>query len=226
MKRMVSLLLILVFAFLASASAEGKLKVTEKNLIVYTGKDSGSFYAKIENVGDAAVGVDSGDLVVFSEDDDILLSESYITTSPSYVVLQPGDYLYAKKFLWDSSLKNAAIGDYKFSIPTRKSTSVFTKIPCEATFELLGTDSYDNYIYVTFSNPLDAPTYEFYIAAALHDANGNLLFVDSNVLSSIAVHPGSTITAKLYIDSDLVEYYEANDLVPASVDAMVLYSHK
>lgn len=55
-----------VFLFSATALAEGKLKVTEKNLLVYAGDDNGYFYAKVENVGDVAVGVDSGDLVIFS----------------------------------------------------------------------------------------------------------------------------------------------------------------
>lgn len=226
MKKMTALLLVQVFLFSATALAEGKLKVTEKNLFVYAGDDNGCFYAKVENVGDVAVGVDSGDLVIFSEDDDIILTDSYITTLPSYIVLQPGDYLYVKEFLWNSALKNAAIGDYKFSVPMRKSTKTFTKVPCEATFELEGTDSYENYVYVTFTNTSEEPIYDFYIVAALHDADGNLVFVDSKSLSNVAVHPGSTVTTKLYVDRDLMEHYKMNSIVPATVDAMVLFSNE
>lgn len=223
MKKMVALVLVLVIAFSASAVAEGKLKVTEKNLLLYSGKNTGYFYAKVENVGDAAVGVDSGSLVIFSEDDDIILSKNYITTSPSYAILQPGDYLYVEEFLWDNAIKNAVVGDYKFSIPTRKGTKSFTKIACDATFSLAGADSYDNYVYVTFTNPTDKTIYDFYIVAALHDAGGNLIFVDSDSLSNVAIHPGSTVTKKLYVDNDLMEHYEANKIVPTAVDAMVLY---
>lgn len=226
MKKITALLLTLMFLFSSTALAEGKLKATEKNLFVYTGDDNGYFFAKVENVGDSAVGVDSGDLVIFSEDDDIILSDSYVTTLPSYVVLQPGDYLYVKKFLWDSSLKNATIGDYKFSMPIRKSTKTFTKIPCEATYKLEGTESYDNYAYVTFTNTMEDPIFDFYVVVALYDADGNLIFVDSNSLSNVAIHPGSTVTTKLYIDRDLMEYYKMNNINPATVDAMVLYPNE
>lgn len=223
MKRIAALLVVLVLLCSSSVLGEGKLKVTEKNLLVFPGDDSGYFYAKVENVGDEAVGVDSGDLVVFSEDDDIILTESYVTTNPSYVVLEPNDYLYVYEFLWDSALKNAAIGDYKFSIPTRNSSTTFTKVDCDATFELPGSDSYDNYIYVTFTNPTDETINGFYVVAALHDAEGNLLFVDSDSLSTLGVHPGSTVTSQVYVKKDLMEYYELYGLVPTTVDAMVLY---
>lgn len=223
MKKVIVLLLALAFLFPATAFGEGKLKATEKNILVYAGDDNGYFYAKVENVGDAEVGVDRGDLVVFSDDDEIILTDSYITTLPSYVVLQPGDYLYVEEYLWDSALKNANVGDYKFSFSTYGSAKTFNKIPCEATFELSGRDSYDNYVYVTFTNPLDEPMYDFYVVAALHDADGNLVFVDSNSLSNCAVHPGSTITTKLYVDRNLMEHYALNSIVPSTVDAMVLY---
>ena len=223
MKKIAALLIAMLCMISVTASAEGKLKVVEKNLIVYADDDNGYFYARVENVGDEAVGVDSGDLVVFSDDDEIILSSAYVTTSPSYVVLQPGDYLYVQDFLWDSALKGAAIADYKFSVSARKSDRAFEKVHCEASFELAGTDSFDNYVYVTFTNTLDKPLYDFYIVAALHDADGNLIIVDSSSLSNVAVHPGCTVTAKLYVDRDLMEHYAKNGIVPESVDAMVLH---
>lgn len=223
MRRIVVLLIVLVLLCFSSVLGEGKLKVTEKNLLVFPGDDSGYFYAKVENVGDEAVGVGSGDLVIFTEDDDILLSKSYVTTSPSHVVLEPNDYLYVYEFLWDSALKNAAIGEYKFSIPTRNSSMTFEKIDCDAIFELPGADSYDNYIYVTFTNTTDETINGFCVVAAMHDADGNLLFVDYNSYSTIGVHSGSTVTSQVYVKKDLMEYYELYGLVPTTVDAMVLY---
>ena len=81
-----AIIVLTLIACLASAAviAEGKLKATEKNLIIYDGQDSGRFYAKIENVGDAPIGTDTGDLVAFSEDDEIIFSENYVTTVPSH----------------------------------------------------------------------------------------------------------------------------------------------
>ncbi len=104
MKRILALVLTVMVLFSTAAYAEGKLRATNKNLIVFTEDDTGYFVAKIENVGDTAVGVDSGDLVIFSEDDEIILTKTYVTTSPSYVVIEPGDYLYIREFIWDSAL--------------------------------------------------------------------------------------------------------------------------
>lgn len=221
MKKFVVLLLMVTLVVSSTAFAEGKLKVTEKNLLVFAGDDNGYFYAKVENVGDKAIGVGSGNLVIFSEDDDILVTESYVTTMPSYVLLEPGESLYMKEFLWNSALKNTPVGDYKFSMQTRNSQTAVEKFECEASFELEGANSYNNYVYVTFTNSIDIPLYDFYIVAALHDEDGNLVFADSKSLSSIAIHPGSSVTVKLYVDRDLMEHYEANGIVPASVDAMV-----
>ena len=209
----------------SNALCEGKLKTTEKNLVVFNGEDNGYFYAKVENIGDTAVGVDSGDLVIFSENDDIILSTSYVTTSPSYVVLEPNDYLYVKEFLWDSALENVSVSDYIFSIGTRKSDSTITKVPCEAEIALEGIDSYNNYINVTFTNTASEPIYNYFIVAALYDAEGQLVFVESTSMNNAALHPASTITLQLYVDSDLMEYYAANDIVLTTADAMVCYKN-
>ena len=224
MKKITVLLLVVVCLFSASALAEGELKVSIKNLIIYAGEDNGYFFAKVENVGDAPISADTGDLVLFSTDDDIILSDGYITTSPSYVIVEPGDYFYVKEFIWDSALKDSTIGDYKFSMPAGRGTHTVTKLPCEASFDLEGADGFSNYIYVTFTNTSDNPLYDIHITAALYDAAGTLVFVDTSSLSSTAVHPGSTVTTRLYIDMDMMKHYQINGIKPTSVDAIVCYS--
>ena len=94
MKRFFALVLALVVClFSVTALAEGKLTVTEKNLIEFEGSSNAYFFAKVENTGDAAIGVGAGKLVGFSSDDDVLVSESYVTANPSSVILQPGESL-------------------------------------------------------------------------------------------------------------------------------------
>ena len=136
MQRMLLVALVLSCLMVGVAAAEGKVKGTDKALVIPAGDDSGYFFAKVENVGDAPIVPDSGDLVLFSEDDDIILSSSYVTTFPSFAVLEPGDYLYVQQFLWDSALENATVGDYKFSAKGRDRGNAIVKYPCEATFDL------------------------------------------------------------------------------------------
>lgn len=225
-KRAISLILAavcLACLLITPAFAEGKLKATEKNLILIPGDTIGYFYAKIENVGDAAVRVDSGDLVLFTDDDEILLSESYVTTAPAYVTLEPGEYLYLEETLWDSALEGAVLGDYKFSIGTESGSAPIVRVDAEARLELQGADSYENYLYVTFTNTTDETVFRFFVTVAMYDQEGNLIYTDFTILSDTAVHPGSTVTQRLAVDSDLMEYYAANGITPASAEAIVCY---
>lgn len=106
MKRFFALVLALgVCLFSVTALAEGKLTVTEKNLIEFEGSSNAYFFAKVENTGDAAIGVGAGKLVGFSSDDDVLVSESYVTANPSSVILQPGESLYVSDSIWESALE-------------------------------------------------------------------------------------------------------------------------
>lgn len=220
LKKALILLVVLACLISGTAVAEGKLKVTEKNLILYD-DDNGYFFAKVENVGDAAVGADSGNLVVFSDDDEIILSDAYVSTVPSYVAVEPGDFLYVKEFLWDSALKDANVADYKFSVSAGNSSKRIQKVPSEVEFSVDTANVYDNYMYVTFTNPLEQLVYGFYVVGALYDTEGELIFVNSTSLSDMAVHSGSTVTVKLHIDADLVEHYTKNEITPASAGAMV-----
>ena len=204
----------------SAACADGKLKATEKTLVLLPGGSTGYFFARVENVGDAPIGTDSGDLVIFSEDDEILLSDSYVTTTPTAAILAPGEWLYVREYLWDNALKDAAAGDFKFSIAGQKRTSgQLTKIPCEAVLAMEGAGSYDNHVHVTFTNVTGSMLDDFSVAAAAYDAQGTLLFVETTYYSSLAIHPGSAATVTLAVDSDLVKYYAA--VTPVRVEAYV-----
>lgn len=219
LKKVISLLLIVACCFTTTAFAEGKLKATEKNLIVY-GTES-YFFAKVENVGDAPIATGNGDLVVFTEDDEILFSTNYVSTLPSDVVLQPGESLFVRDSEWEDALETNPVTDYKFSIsPSNYSADTIIQVPSEATFEYSEEDIYDNYVYVTLTNTTDAPVSNFYVVAALRDADGALIYVSNDSLYNVAVHPGSTVTVQLSIDSDLCSYYAENGVTIASVESM------
>ena len=177
LKKVISLLLIVACCFTTTAFAEGKLKATEKNLIVY-GTES-YFFAKVENVGDAPIATGNGDLVVFTEDDEILFSTNYVSTLPSDVVLQPGESLFVRDSEWEDALETNPVTDYKFSIsPSNYSADTIIQVPSEATFEYSEEDPYDNYVYVTLTNTTDAPVSNFYVVAALRDLMGKAVESD------------------------------------------------
>ena len=219
MKRIIALVLAMLLVFSVSAMAEGKLKATEKNLILFDDGETGYFLAKVENVGDEAIGSDDGNLVIFSDDDEIMVTEDYISTLPDYIILAPGEYAYVSEFLWDEALGSAEIGDYKFSIPTAEDGREYAADKCEATYEL---DEYFSYAYITYTNNGDTDR-SLYFAIAMHDAEGNLIYADNEVNEAVLVAPGSTITYRAYIDSSFVEYWDANGIEPAEIEAIAYY---
>lgn len=226
MKKFFTFMLVAVLTFcVASALAEGKLTVTSKNVIIKIGDDSGIFVAKVENTGDEPIYYDNGKLVIFSADDDILVSESYIYSSPSNIFLKPGEYTYCYDFLWDSTLKNAKIGDIKFSVTSDTSGYKYEQIPSTAVLELPGNKLFTyNYVNVTFTNTTDEILYGAYVVAAITDNDNNIVYVDRQNYESIGIHPGSTVTVKLYIDGDYINYYEINGINLANVESQVFYS--
>jgi len=142
MKKVISYILLGLVLMSCAALAEGKITATQRALYIYDGKDSGFFYAKLENTGDSPIGIDSGKLVVFDDNDEIICTKNYITPLPNNITLEEGEYVYCKEFLWEKKLENATIGDVKFSVDEKERKDKFEKIPCEATFKLSGTDSY------------------------------------------------------------------------------------
>jgi len=222
-KKMMSLFVAMVLVLSMYAYAEEKLTVANENLVVFSGDDTGYFYAKVINDTGLPVGVDSGALVIFSTDDEIVLAEDYVYTAPSYVILQPGDYLYIYKYLWDDALLDSEIGDYKFSIPIGNSSTEIVKVPCEATMDLKGVGSYDNYVYITFNNNTGEQVFEPYFVVAIYDQNENIVFTAYHSLTDVIVNENSSVTVRCYVGDEFMEHYATNNIIPTSIDAYVTY---
>ncbi len=220
-KRMICSTVLGMAMMSCAALAAGEVSVTDKTAFIFPGDDSGYFYAKIENTGDAPVGVDSGQMVLFSDNDSILETSSYISTYPNRLILDPGEYTYVSDFLWNSSLKNQTIGDVKFTAGATDRGIEARKIPCEVSLDLKGSDSYDNYVNVTITNEDSEIRYSYYMVVALTDTAGNLIYVDKEVYEHVGLHPGSTATFGLYIEKKIIEYYDAKGIEIGSVDALV-----
>ena len=71
---------------------------------------------------------------------------------------------------------------------------------------------------VTFTNTTDEIIYGAYVVCAIMDRNDNVVYVDRDRYNNLGVHPGSTVTLKMYIDSDYIDYLEVNTINLAKVD--------
>lgn len=216
------LVLMTVLCCAAVVSAEAEITVIDKILITTEGDWTGDFFAKVENTGDSGAYLEyGGKLVAFSDDDEIIISHDYVGSYPTRLYLESGEYGYIKCAIYEDALETSTVADYRFSIKTSNYGDTYAKLPSEASIEYVGGKSDDNYLCVTFTNESSEMLYDFYITAALYDQNGGLIFVGGDSYSAVGIHPGSTITVKLYIDDDDVAYFERNKLVPTSADSIV-----
>lgn len=221
-KFLLMLVLMTVLCCVAAVSAEAEITVIDKILITTEGDWTGDFFAKVENTGDSGAYLEyGGKLVAFSDDDEIIISHDYVGSYPARLYLEAGEYGYIKCAIYEDALETSTVADYRFSIKTSNYGDVYTKLPSEASFNYVGSNSYDNYVLVTFTNESTDVLYDYYITAAIYDQNGGLIFVGGDSYSAIGIHPGSTITVKLYLDDDTAAYFERNKLVPTSADSIV-----
>ena len=224
MKRVLSLVLASCFSllFFISAVADAKISVKEKKLFTFEGDWKAYFFAKVENTGDTAAYLEyGGKLVGFDADDNVILTESYISSYPSRLRLEPGEYAYVEEYILEDELKTNTIADYKFSIKPEQRGTDYVTLPSQAKIDYHGVDSYDNYVYVTLTNTTSEVLYNFAVTVAMYDQNNELMYVNGDSSSSIGIHPGSTVTIRVSIDSDLAEYYARNSLIPSTVESIV-----
>ena len=217
MKRFIAMLLILCSALLMTAAfaeetaPEAKITVVEQRFINMEDDGRGFFFAKVQNTGDAAGYVDyKGNIVASDAEGNIILTENYVSTAPDEVYLEPGEYAYVRENIYDDALDTAEVADCKFSIRAVDDGEEYEKLASEAKIHFEPDEEDDNEIL-----------YDYEIVAALYDQNGELLFINTEVVSGIGVHPGSTITVRLYIYEDILMYFCREGLTPTTVDALV-----
>ena len=227
MRKIFALVLAMLMVMSAAAVAEGALSVTKETYkIVETDYGTyGYLFVKVENTGDAPIALGNGTLAVFDADNAILETSDYISGRPYNAIIEPGDYVYMEDTTYfDDGITAANVGQYMLSVkPYEYEGDSFVKIPCEAVLNM-GVETYDSdYIDVTFTNTTDSVLYGYEIVTAMYDAAGNLVNVDYDWYSNVGIHPGATVTLKVYQDSTVLEALEAENNLPATVDAYVYY---
>lgn len=76
-------------------------------------------------------------------------------------------------------------------------------------------------MYATVTNNTDQIVYGIQCVYVLTDANGEILYIDSDDLyDSTGLTPGSSIVMRNDVDSSFIDYMTANHLVPANLETI------
>ena len=220
MKKVVSILLVVLLLSVSTATyAAGKLTVDQENFhVVSSYWTYGYAYAKVSNAGDKATKINAGVLEIYDEAGDVLTSSDYLTAYAEY--LEPGEYTYVKMY---SEITSGKAADYNLTLTQKTDNSERTlRLPVETDLQMdvkSGWWTY-NYMYATVTNNTDKPIYGIQVVLVLLDAEGNILDIeDESMYDNKALTPGSSMIVRKDISSDM-DYFKANGIVPASVDAI------
>jgi len=216
------LVLVMVMA-MGSASAAGKLSVDQENFHVIDSYSLyGYCYAKVSNTGDKPIKVNAGLMEIYNADGDALTSTDWYYGYAEY--LQPGEYTYVELNDEIEDVEASEVADYMLTMTGKADTDyVSYRFTCTTSYEPNVEEGYwtYNYMYATFTNDTTETVYNIEVVLALLDAEGNILYMDeSGLYSDKGVAPGSSITIRKDVSSSFIEYFEANGIVPASVDAI------
>lgn len=223
MKKIVAyLLVVLMLMTCSTAFAAGKLSVTQENFhFIASYWNYGYVYARVENVGDKPIKVNAGVLEIYDADGEVITSTDYLNAYATY--LQPGEYTYVELYE-DMEATDSVPDDYMLTLTGKSDNSqIALRLPVETKLEMNVVDGWwtYNYMYAVVTNNTDDVVYNLEVVLALLDADGNILYIDGHDLySSVGVNPGASVTFRLDISSSFIEYFDANGLVPVSVDAI------
>ena len=221
MKKVVSILLVVLLLSVSTATyAAGKLTVDQENFhVVSSYWTYGYAYAKVSNAGAKATKINAGVVEIYDEAGDVLTSSDYLTAYAEY--LEPGEYTYVKMY---SEITSGKAADYNLTLTQKTDNSERTlRLPVETDLQMdvkSGWWTY-NYMYATVTNNTDKPIYGIQVVLVLLDAEGNILDIeDESMYDNKALTPGSSMIVRKDIPSAHMDYFKANGIVPASVDAI------
>lgn len=222
MKKIPILLSVLIlFILLANtAYAGGKLTIMQEKFVVLPLETyyEGIVYAELKNTGDQPVELNFGFLELFSADGksiEYLDLDSY-ACNPE--VLQAGETGFMRAQISVKEATDAAyIADYFLgTIGKVDFDSVVTRFSSTSEYKRDANRTAPNdYVVATIRNDTDDTLFDYYIAYALKDAGGNLLYTTVGNYYSVAMMPHSFTQVRYQIHDNEVAYMDESGLIPA-----------
>ncbi len=225
--------LLLCIPAVGPALAEGELTIVQESYYETHNKyrNTAHIAAEIENTGNEIAAFGEGKFELLDAAGDILLTNEWITMSPS--VLNPGDkgYVYASLSL-DELPANRPVGKHvltvakgaNFGVTTGRSYvgSVVYHPAKNPRYEKPDIDKRINAkVLVDIENTQTAALYDFGVLFVVKDAQGKLMYFKEDLVFNIGIKPGSTIEIRDDIDLDTSVSFAEKGIEPATVEAIV-----
>ncbi len=217
-------LILLSTMLLSTAFAAGKLSVVQENFLIlpYSDYHAGYVYAEVKNVGDKPVEFNGGLFELYDAEGNSIESSNYLRCYPEVLNAGETGYLYVSKYV-EEAKDRSFIDDYLLTVTgkgSKEKSTVYFTVNSTRLEEI--SEGYWSYHYITadIENKTDDTQYDFHVVYALKDADGKLLYVDYANPSYVGFKTGTSMEVRVSVDSDVVECFDENGIVPSVVDAI------
>ena len=182
------------------------------------GSLKGYYYAKIQNNTQVPYFVNGGSFVLLDAEGNEIGDAQKYPNSRGSRYLEPGEISFIS-FRVDipEGVENPG---YKVDIVAEADSYANKDYAVDVTGTEIGTDRYGNTtMKVSVTNTSDAFLPGINTIIALEDAEGKVIWLREEALYNYELGPNSTIKLTGSIDSDALKYFEANGIVPTTVEA-------
>lgn len=229
MKKFAAMILALCLTLSCTAAfAAGKLEVTQENYVPVEFYSSfmGFLFAEVTNTGDSNVEFNDGVVEVLNEDGDVVEIDNIYSAYP--YILAPGETGYVMNTTYANDAQSVSdIADHTLTITGKTSKEdAFARLDVDAKIEAYDTWS-STYYRVTFTitNNTDATVYDTKLVAGVYDADGKLIYAGTDTLYNVGIPAGTTVEARVDVDSSVSDYWLKNDIVPVSVNSICWFEN-
>ncbi len=230
MKKFAALVLALCLTLSCTAAlAAGKLEVSQESYVpvAFYSSFMGCLFAEVTNTGDNNVEFNDGIVEVLNEDGEVVEIENIYSAYP--YILAPGETGYVMTTVYANDATSLSdIADHSLTITGKTcKEDAFTHLDVDAKVE-----SYDSWgttyyrVVFTITNNTSETIYNARTVAGVYDAEGKLLYAGADTLYNVGIPAGTTVEARVDVDSSISAYWLDSGVTPASVNALCWFENE
>ena len=181
----------------------------------------GWYFVQVQNNSEVPLILNKGSINLYDADGNDIGNSAYpYSTGSRY--LEPGETTFVSLYCKVAEGAEVASQNYELIAEPNGYYSPDKAIDVAGVnfnMDLESSYSSDSYYTITITNDSDEPLSNLNYIFGLKDADGNLLDVTASVLYNVELGAHSTITVRVGMAGETVNYCKANGITPASVEA-------
>lgn len=210
---------------LTCACAEDALQITKETYLpieLYEDSNYAFMFAEVTNTGDVTIALDSAEVTMLGADGEEVDTFGLYNASPWY--LAPGEtaWVYGDEYLDDTALDAVPGHQLNIEYEDAEDYDPMFRMPVSGEAQLISEYGEELWrVTLTITNTTEETIFNSYIAYALYDEAGNLLYVADEGLGEFGLLPGQSFLMLSDVEAAFTSHWAKNGVTPAAVEAFV-----